>query len=425
MALMPVPERASELLDFTGKWCRERAPQRRAFGYGTQLRRARRGKPGHDSPFLLMAGSAEFGFGRGEVWAAHLAWSGEQQYLAERLPEGAGALAAVIGVGESLRPGEVLLADGERYEAPTAVFVWSGSGMDGIAHRLHDRLRARPTIPRRRGRSCSTHGKRCTSTTTCRGSPVSSIGPPRSASNGSYSTTDGSTDAETPRGSRRLVRRLHDLARRARAARRPRPRPWHAVRAVVRARDGQPRLRSRPRAPGLDPRPVGRARPAARNQYVLDMPDRKPTTTSSSGSTALVREYAIDYLKWDHNRDSSRRVTRADGDRPGVHRQTLALYRMLDELRARHPRLEIETLLRRRRPDRPRNPRSHGPRVGLRLQRPGRTRRDRAVDSIARCHPSSSDPTSAPTAPTRPHARPIPRSASPPRSAGTRASSRT
>ncbi|HTF10699.1 MAG TPA: alpha-galactosidase, partial [Asanoa sp.] len=33
----------------------------------------------------------------------------------------------------------------------------------------------------------------------------------------------------------------------------------------------------------------------------------------------------------------------AGGERPSVRRQTLALYRLLDELRARHPSLEIET----------------------------------------------------------------------------------
>ena len=46
------------------------------------------------------------------------------------------------------------------------------------------------------------------------------------------------------------------------------------------------------------------------------------------------------YLKWDHNRD----LTEAGHHgRPGVHRQTLAVYRLLDELRARHPGVEIES----------------------------------------------------------------------------------
>jgi alpha-galactosidase len=55
---------------------------------------------------------------------------------------------------------------------------------------------------------------------------------------------------------------------------------------------------------------------------------------------ALVREYRIDYIKWDHNRDIAEPLH--DGA-AGVHQQTLAVYRLLDELRARHPDLEIES----------------------------------------------------------------------------------
>jgi alpha-galactosidase len=146
-ALMPVPDRAAELLDFTGKWCRERSPQRSDLRFGTHSRRAHRGKPGHDTPYLMALGTKGFGFGTGEVWAAHLAWSGESEYLAERLPEGAGAFASVLGVGEQLHSGEVRLAAGDRYDAPPAVFAWSDQGLDGIADRLHRRLRARAAHP--------------------------------------------------------------------------------------------------------------------------------------------------------------------------------------------------------------------------------------------------------------------------------------
>ena len=73
------------------------------FAFGTRARRARRGKPGHDSPYLLVAGTAGFGFAHGEVCGVHLAWSGDGEYLAERLPEGAGVLSRVIGAGELLR----------------------------------------------------------------------------------------------------------------------------------------------------------------------------------------------------------------------------------------------------------------------------------------------------------------------------------
>jgi len=95
-AMLPLPRRAAEILDFTGKWCRERAPQRRPVTFGSYVREVRRGKPGHDSPYLLTVGTPGFGFRSGEVWAVHVAWSGNQRYVAEQLPEGAGGTHAVV-----------------------------------------------------------------------------------------------------------------------------------------------------------------------------------------------------------------------------------------------------------------------------------------------------------------------------------------
>lgn len=54
----------------------------------------------------------------------------------------------------------------------------------------------------------------------------------------------------------------------------------------------------------------------------------------------LLSDHEIAYLKWDHNRDL---VDAGHDGRPGVRLQTLALYRLLDELRHRHPGVEIES----------------------------------------------------------------------------------
>ena len=104
---------------------------------------------------------------RGEVWAAHVAWSGNQELLVERLPEGAGVHAAVLGGGELLDAGEIRLAPGEEYVGPRLVLVYSGDGLDGATARLHRSLRARPGASRApRARCCSTPGRPSTSTTT-------------------------------------------------------------------------------------------------------------------------------------------------------------------------------------------------------------------------------------------------------------------
>jgi alpha-galactosidase len=86
-------------------------------------------------------------------------------------------------------------------------------------------------------------------------------------------------------------------------------------------------------APGRLPR-------VARHQHVIDLAHPAAYAHVLGQVDALCTEYALDAIKWDHNRDLSEPVH--DG-RPGAHAQTAALHRLLDELRARHPGMEIES----------------------------------------------------------------------------------
>ncbi len=106
---LPVPQAAAEILDFAGRWGDERVAQRRAMQVGTHLREGRRGRTGADSAMLLHLGSPGFGFADGEIWAVHTGWSGNHIHYAERLASGA----QVIGGGELLLPGEIVLGPGE------------------------------------------------------------------------------------------------------------------------------------------------------------------------------------------------------------------------------------------------------------------------------------------------------------------------
>src|SRR5665647_3348987 len=67
-ATLPVPARALEVLDLTGRWCREHIPQRQHLNLGAWVREGRRGRTDHDSALVLTAGTEGFGFGAGEVW---------------------------------------------------------------------------------------------------------------------------------------------------------------------------------------------------------------------------------------------------------------------------------------------------------------------------------------------------------------------
>jgi alpha-galactosidase len=89
-------------------------------------------------------------------------------------------------------------------------------------------------------------------------------------------------------------------------------------------------------APGRWPR-------LARNQLVVDVAHPEAYKYLLERLDALVGELDVAYLKWDHNRDLLEAIHGGRGGHAGVHEQTLALYQLLDELRGRHPALEIES----------------------------------------------------------------------------------
>ena len=78
--------------------------------------------------------------------------------------------------------------------------------------------------------------------------------------------------------------------------------------------------------------------------YIVIDPKNTPLQVgellSEEKYNTLLDEYPIAYLKWDHNRDLVDAGS-GPGGVPRVHEQTLAVYRLIDELRAAHPGLEI------------------------------------------------------------------------------------
>jgi alpha-galactosidase len=85
----------------------------------------------------------------------------------------------------------------------------------------------------------------------------------------------------------------------------------------------------------------GREGIATRQQYALNLGIPEAYSYISECLHALLDEYEIAYLKWDQNRTVVEAGDSRTG-RPGVHEHTLAVYRLMDELRDRHPGLEIE-----------------------------------------------------------------------------------
>jgi alpha-galactosidase len=336
---LPVPARAAELLDFAGRWGKERVPQRIPFNVGQWLRESRQGRPGHDGAYVLHAGVPGFGFAGGEVWGVHLAWSGNQSLMAERTFDGF----RVLGGGELLLPGEVRLAGGESYTGPW-LYGSYGAGLDESARRFHRHLRAReghPSTDRPITLNVweAVYFDHDVDTLRRLADVAAEVGVER------YVLDDGWFG-----GRRDDHRGLGDWY--------VAPEVWpdglHPLVEHVTALGMQFGLWVEPEMVNADS-DLARAHPEwimaardewpveSRHQQVLDLAIPECYEHILGRLDALLGEYAIAYLKWDHNRELVEAGNQLDRGRPAVHAQTLATYRMLATLRERHPGLEIES----------------------------------------------------------------------------------
>ena len=334
--ILPVPGRAGELLDFTGLWTHERRPQRSTLGHGVWSRESRHGRPGHDDSYLMVAGTPGFGFRSGEVWCTHLAWSGDKRAWAENSPLGF----SVLGSGELLAPGELGVAAGASHSTPWTVAVYSDAGLDGLSARLHPWIRSWSTIRTPRPVVLNTweavYFEHDLPTLARLADAGAQTGVERFVLDDGWFTGrrddrralgDWFVDPVTwPSGLHPLIEHVHaaglDFGL------------W--VEPEMVSLDSEV-ARAHPEwVLGGVPEPSATETPALtwRFQRVLDLSHPDAFAWVFARLNALLTEYPIAYLKWDHNRDLLA---------ASAHRQTAALYSLIDAVRAAHPGIEIES----------------------------------------------------------------------------------
>lgn len=331
-SVLPVASAAIERLDFTGVWAAERAPQRNVIEHGTWLRESRHGRPGHDDSFILAVGTSGFGYRSGQVWAFHLGWSGDKRTFVDASATGH----TIAGFGELLAPGEISLATSESYESPWLYAAHSDAGLDGISRRFHEWFRNLPAHP---------NTPRPLTTNTWEAvyfdhslerigelaELAALVGVERFVLDDGWMS--GRVDATRALGDWRV-----DAAKW--------PDGLHPLSDLVTNLGMQFGLWVEPEMVSLDSE-IARAHPewilrnssshvplSWRDQYVLDLTVDDAFTFVLDALTSLLDEYPISYLKWDMNRDLLAGSS---------HKHVLATWRLMDELIARYPRLEIES----------------------------------------------------------------------------------
>ncbi len=337
---LPVIESATQLLTFSGRWAREAQLHRRDFVDGAWTAENRTGRTSHEHLPLIFATERFADEWNGQVWGAHLAWSGNSVLLAEVLPDGR----KYMQLGELLHAGELCLEPGESYATPEVIGVWSGNGLNAATHALHRNVRSRahhPTVLRPRKVMLNTweavYFDHDLSRLCALADVAANVGVERfvlddgwfgSRRNDKSGLGDWFVSPDVyPNGLAPLISHVHKLGMDFGI--------WVEPEMVNPDSD---LFRAHPEWVLMSPsyEPV-----LARNQLVLNLAHPDAYAHIYRQLDALLTENDIAYVKWDMNR-AHVHATGSDGA-AGTHNQTRAVYQLIDQLRVAHPHVEIES----------------------------------------------------------------------------------
>ncbi len=336
--VLPVGTGAAEILDLTGRWCREQHPQRQGVRAGTWLREYRHGRTGHDSSLLTAVGTPGFTNRTGKVWATHFGFSGNHETYVEKTAAGP----ALLGSGELFAPGELVLASGASYTTPWTYAAFSSTGLDGITAVFHAWMRGRdghPSSPRPVVLNTweAVYFDHRLDQLVELADRAREIGVERFVLDDGWfmhrrNDLAGLGDWEVdpavwPDGLAPLIEAV--TSRGMEFGLWVEPEMVNEDSDVIRA---HPDWISGPGA-GVLPEEW-------RHQQVLDLVNPEAWRYVYDRIDALLLDHDISYLKWDQNRD----LTEMGHDgAASTSAQTLAAYRLFDELRRAHPDVEIES----------------------------------------------------------------------------------
>ena len=279
---------------------------------------------------------------RGGCLGVHLGWSGNYRLRIDLLADGR----SVLQAGEYFFPGEMILAEGQRYTTPNLYAQFNPDGLSALSNQFHDYY----------------HDVLCASKVRESVRPVH------------YNTWEGIYFDHKPTELMRLadraaeigverfvlddgwfIGRRHDGAGLGdwRVDRTVYPNGLQPIIDHVNATGMEFGLWVEPEMINKDsdlyrehPDWILNADPAPhvpfRNQFVLDLARPEVSENIFTQLNELLTEYPkIGYLKWDMNRDLSH-PGGGDG-RASVHRQTKAVYSLIQRLSENHPHVEIES----------------------------------------------------------------------------------
>jgi len=338
---VPLPGDAQAVRSYVGQWANEFQLQVDTLSSSTWQRENRRGRTSHDSfpgAVVTTPGATEH---TGTVYGAHLAWSGNHRQAIEWLHDGQ----YQWQMGEWLAPGEVRLAAGESLQTPTLFASCTATGLNGLAANFHATVRSRIPWPGGHMRPRPVHLNTWeavyfdhrTEDIRALAAAAASVGVERFVLDDGWLQGRHSDQAalgdwwpdagKYPHGLQPLAQYVNELGMEFGL--------WVEPEMV---NPDSLLFRSHPNwALQLEGRPLL----TMRNQLVLDVARPEVADYLFTKLDILLQNVPIAYLKWDMNRDLT--IAGNALGRPAYRSFVLALYALLDRVRAAHPQLEIES----------------------------------------------------------------------------------
>lgn len=337
-----LPLECREVMGFEGRWIGEFQERRHTAHVGLWQRENRRGRSGHETWPVLIAGTPGFSEESGTVYGFSLGWAGNNRLLVEETTDAE----RQVQMGELFFPGEMTLAPGASYDSPPLHAAFSAHGLNGLSQSFHTHVRK--SVLDWPGGSMSprkvhfntwegTYFDHSMARLKSQAEGAARLGAERFVLDdgwfpGRHDDTaalgDWWPDPEKyPEGLGPLIAHVESLGMEFGL--------WVEPEMV------NPVSQLYSAHPDWCLHLEGYDRPTGRNQLVLDM------------GRADVRDYlfekldavlaanpGIRYLKWDMNREL---FPGGSAGRPAYHAFVLGLYDLIDRLRAAHPHVEIES----------------------------------------------------------------------------------
>ena len=333
---LPLPHRLRHVSRYAGRWSAEMREDTFRIPRGMVGAQSFGGRAGFGGGQWLRLEEDQVSETRGLVLGAHLAWSGDHELLLEKDNEGG----ALLMLGARLESGEIELAAGMHYSTPPALFCLTEHGRAGLrqafhAHAMQEVLPAASrTLPRKVHLNTWEAVGFAMQPAALQQlvADAAALGVERfvlddgwflGRRDDSTSLGDWSPDPDLfPDGLGALIAQVHAAGMDFGL--------W--VEPEMASPDSD-LLRAHP---DWCLHLAGEARPTQRHQLVLDLTQAAVSDYLFDRLDTLLRENAISYLKWDHNRELFPLAGRG-------HAQTLGLLALLDRLRRAHPGVEIES----------------------------------------------------------------------------------